>query len=416
MTESDDREIDTHGLSPHDPERVLREKLDEMESQENASFRVYRQHSGNTSKMAFCFTVPADQFSFEELLQKIKDEYGAGDYRIHLRGATEYGKNQLIANQVVSVEATRTANPAPQQSQANELAPIVERMQERMEAMQQRMEERLTAVQSQPQQDPTEMMQKMMATMASMQEMMGGNQGPAKKEKSLIEQIEEAEKIAERFGKMQQEDGGFGQLMREGLQPLIQLAQQHAGQKSEAGNGASPKPNPAQPPAKTGQPAQPTRSQQEMEQQLGPFAHSIRTLLFAAQKNGDPETYADMALDFMSEDQYDDVFRFLSSDGCIDAVIEYVPEVANHREWFESLRRSILASLDVGDAPDETGAHVAGDNSAADAGQPGDPDGAPAGPDGHAEDAPGHGQDGAGSEDAPADSESRAADRLDATE
>lgn len=381
-------------IPAHDPEMTLAEKIDELQAEENAVINVYRQQSGNNSKMPFLFTVPIDKYTIPELQQYIRDNYGGGDFRIHIRDG-----RKVVANKLLSIEAPKD-NPDPKAQQGNDLAPVVERMMDRME----RIEERLAQPQAQPpQQDPVDLFTKMAGAMAQFQQAMPQpNPQPAGQQKSLVEQLEEARRVNEMFSEMGagKDDGGFGQLMREGLQPLIQLAQQHAGQKKESGNGASP--NPAQPPATTGQPAQPTRSKEEMERQLGPFANSIRTLLFAAQKNGDPETYADMALDFMSEDQYDDVFRFLSSDGCIDAVIEYVPEVANHREWFEALRRSILASLDVGEGSDDTTGHVAGDDSAADAGQPGDPDGAPAGANGHAQDATGDGEDGAGGEDAAA--------------
>lgn len=354
--ETTPRPTNDDDFAQYDPMQDLMQKLDEMESQENASFRVYRQHSGNTSKMSFLFTVPADQFSLEELLSKIRDEYGGGDFRVHLRGPTNAGTNQLIANRIFSIE-TKQEKERPIETKTNELAPVVDRLMERIERMEERDRER--AMQNhQPPADPFAMMERVTGMLSNLGGFMPQQN---QQQKSLLEQMKELKELQEMAGDLSGEsNSGFTELVKNGLQPMLDIMKEDAKARKEARESGQPY-QPAQP-----QPQQNPTGNNAM-QNLGSLDEgtkamlsNVRTLLVAAQRNGNPDTYADIVLDFVPEEKHIELFNFLSLPDCIETVKKHFPEVAAHETWFITLRDSILAQFDGDDGPGDTSDHVDG--------------------------------------------------------
>jgi hypothetical protein len=188
-------------------------------------------------------------------------------------------------------------------------------------------------------------------------------------------------------------------MMRETLGPLIQLAQSEADRKKsgQAQSSQQPQPKERRPnPSNNG--SEQTMNRSEMEQAIGPMANQVKTLLAAAQRGGDPEVYASVVLDFIPAEQYAQVYEFLSSDGCLDAIIRYVPEVEQYREWFDGLRIAIIGELDVPGEDDDTSAHVDGSDQSGAGDGDGDTGGPAAGSRGHSQDVADHEPHGHGSE------------------
>ena len=134
---------------------------------------------------------------------------------------------------------------------------------------------------------------------------------------------------------------------------------------------------------------------------------NVKTLIVAAQRNGDPEVYSSMVLDFIPEDKYVQLYNFLIIPDSIDTAIHHVPEMANHREWFEALRTGILEQLAPEDGDGDNADHADAETEVAarqreDAGH-GDAGGTPAGEGGGAQDASHNGEDRPGGKDSPSD-------------
>jgi len=398
MADESEHIQETYGIEAYDPGASIASRLDEMDSHGQAVFNVYEQLEGNTSKMPFLFTVPADQYSIEQLLSKIASEYGGGNYRVHLRGPTEAGSNQLIANQVFPVKAPKTP-PEPAKTAGTDTDKLLEYMRERdrkTDEQLQEMRRELNEARNRPanETDPFQAMERAMGVMSQMHGMMPqGNNGAAKgKEKSLMEQIREAKEISEFFQSNSGEQSEFTSLLREGVGPLIELA------KAQRGNPQNPQQGKTEmhaPESATNNAAQPNN----MDQIIG--GH-VQFLLKAAEKNGDPEVYADMVLDFTPQEYYGQLHEFLSQPNAIDVLAQKVPPISQHGEWFTALQAAILSNLDVGDTGGETDAHATptGDNPTT---GHRDPDRGSGGPHGDTPDPAGYVEDGGGGKNALAD-------------
>jgi len=375
---------DDYGLDAYDPGDVIARALDEMDAHEQASFNVYEQLEGNSSKMPFLFTVAADQYTIEQLLSKIAHEYGGGNYRIHLRGSTTQGKNLLIANQVFPVKEPK--RPPENEAKANDTSTdkLLEYMRERDRKTDEQMSELRREVteartsRGSENADPFNAMERAMQVMAQMHNMIPqGNGSPAGKQKSLIEQLHEAKEISKYFSESTGEQSEFVSLIREGLGPLIEMAKSQNSHNQSQNTTGNQNMNGA--PQSQSQP-KPTSTEQEMQQTIG--GH-VQFLLQAAARNGDPEVYADMVLDFTPEQHYAQLREFLMQPNALEVITAKVPAIAQHLEWFKSLKTAILASLDAGDDDGETSTHVPEQRDhRSDATGHGDPDGPPSGEDG----------------------------------
>lgn len=395
---------ETHHETPHgeddlpvyDPSDELAGKVEELQAEDNAVINVYRQLSGNNAKMPFLFTVPIDKYTIPELQQYIRDNYGGGDFRIHIR----HGRH-VVANKLLTIEAPKAA-PVQEQPRNNELQPVVDRLMDRIDRMEERISERNNNPAPQPaQKDPMDVMKETISLIGSMQGLFPQQKSNAR-EKSLLEQIEEAEKIYERLGRNRNDDGGFGQLMRDGLSPIIQIMQEEARARRE---GRAPNPSAKSQPKTDGGNSSTQSSGSEMD--AGNMMNHVRTLVAAAERGGDPEVYAEVVLDFVPEEKQDEVGAFLSDPNSIDIIIGHFPQAEQHRDWMNSLREAILRSLDLDGAEGDTGGHAdEGAPAGTGTGNPGpdDIDRTGAGAGGDTSDASSHVPDREGSEAASYDS------------
>jgi len=389
----------TPSAEAFDPQDAILQKIDEMDSMENATFRVYRQNEGNSSKMDFLFTVPVDKYTvFDDLLSYIRDNYGGGDYRIHLRGPTDTGSNQLITNKLFSIAEPKKA----ESQQRNEMTSVVESMMGELRAMREEMNRAYTERANQPQQasqNPMDMMKSMVEMMTMMHGMMPQpNQIQPKTLAEQMKELKEMREFAEEFGGDGKSDG-FSSLVKDGLKPMMDLIQQETKMRQEARQrGVEYQPPKQNPDQKGTAEVNPSELDEGTKAMLG----NVKTLIIAAQRGGDPETYADMVLDFLPQEKYMELYNFLIIPDCMDTIIHHVPEVGNHREWFEKLRVGILESLAPDGDDGDNGGHADGQDDQI-AGH-GDDAGTPAGEGRGAGDVADDGKDRSGRENASTDS------------
>src|SRR3990172_8200056 len=168
-----DDQADTDG--PSDEELAFEKFRTEFtESEDYAKLTVYRQPTGpggkpGQKKLAFLFEAGIDEYSFSQLLSKLRDEYGTGTYRIQSRDAA----GTLQFNRAVEIEATKRSTASREPESTTEL---LRTMQEMMAAQQERTEAmlaRLSPRNSVPAVDPMAAMQASMAIFTQMMAAMG---------------------------------------------------------------------------------------------------------------------------------------------------------------------------------------------------------------------------------------------------
>jgi hypothetical protein len=80
------------------------------------------------------------------------------------------------------------------------------------------------------------------------------------------------------------------------------------------------------------------------------IAYYLGFLVSKAQADADPELYAEMVLDNLTDEQLIPMLN--RGPALIDDFIAAVPAVANHRPWFESLIAAVTNALKVDDTSD----------------------------------------------------------------
>lgn len=89
-------------LDPEDnepsQETALTNLLAELGGSEDILVNIYRQPGNGKQRMEYLFTVAPDDYQLGPLLEKVRDEYGGGQYRIRV-----YQNGGLIANRPISI-------------------------------------------------------------------------------------------------------------------------------------------------------------------------------------------------------------------------------------------------------------------------------------------------------------------------
>jgi hypothetical protein len=143
-------------------------------------------------------------------------------------------------------------------------------------------------------------------------------------------------------------DSSFGGMLRDVLRsPIVAAAVQNS-----MSPPPPPEPRPAPPAPQISQakttPTPPPSSQPSAENNM--IAYYLGFLVSKAQADADPELYAEMVLDNLTDEQLIPMLN--RGPALIDDFIAAVPAVANHRPWFESLIAAVTNALKVDDTSD----------------------------------------------------------------
>jgi hypothetical protein len=356
----------------------------ELRDIQNGKVRVSRKSNKQGSPGGYLFTIGSDEMSLDDLMDKIRREYGGGEYRLRVtrsNGAFAINRDVSIAEPLTP--AVQVAPPVAPASD-DRLASILMSMQENnrllMDSMRQQQLAQAESMQTvfveiiraqaqrEPspaaaQQSPTDML----AMMGMFKELFGSEKH-ADPMKVFLQGVDFAKKMTGGDG----DDNPVIEMLKTLAPPLLALAQQGA---------PMPRPPmvmqraPALPQQPVAQPAPPVvdtngrsnvqgdggvsemtelsgdqgsagdlsvdDSEQllELARQMAPY---INVLTTAATIDADPETYANMVLDMVQPEQ---VLAIVGNDQRYGDLLAQIPGIEDLREWFDSLRACLVELL-----------------------------------------------------------------------
>lgn len=330
-----------------------------------------------TSKSAHCFSCAVDRYSFSELLEYIRENYGAGVFRII---GIESGRKGVVFNKLIeiaeSVSPKAPASETPLQNPANvfeSAAKIMAESAARTEALIARLSESRQAA---PVLDPMDMMTKMAGLFSSI---MGVAPRPAAAASDdLLGQLEKLAKIKDLLGGFgggggDDKESNFYDVVKAGLTsfgPALAALAVRGAQQSQTPALSQPDQVviPATRPA-PGNYDKPGPTRQTVSQGDPAMKKQIDVLVQNAKMGVSPSMLAQTILDMTPDEKIDDLGAMLDDPQMIDKMAQLNPEVSTFRDFFDKLRTALLALLDEGEAdtlpPDQAPAQGSADDSGA---------------------------------------------------
>ncbi len=301
---------------------------------------IYRQGEGKN--LSFLFRTNPDEMTGGEIMERCRDNYGTGDFRVHIRDGA-----RIVKNAPFSVEAKKEPDPATTAGNSNlELVAIMQSSNDRMLTMFQTTMAAFAEAfkgNQQPQQtfDPIAAQASLMQQLVALKSM----SEPKDKTKDAVDMFVQGISLAKDLSPKDGETNSSDILVK-ALEmfggPMAEMAKSNLGaQTAPALPSPMGPPNPMQPPAPTGDPQVDADAKKEYEMGLQKMVlnQQLQFLLRQAAANKDPELYAELLLDQAGEER---VLAFVGQENAIDQLVELNGEVANHRVWFEALRVAIL--------------------------------------------------------------------------
>jgi hypothetical protein len=315
---------------------------------------VYRQGEGKN--ISFLFRTSPDEMSGGEIMERCRDNYGTGDYRIHIRQGP-----RIVHNRGFSVEARK--EPDPITTQASGTADILALMQannasnsQMFMATMTAMAEALKGREPPPPPDPVAMQNSMIQALVALK----GLAVPEQPAKDPVELLIQGVQLAAEL-KPSEGDTNANDLVLAGLKafaPTITeatrqgLAHQAAGQPQPGAPGAPGAPGPGRPGD------QQTTADAAREKEVGlrqvMMRQQLAWLVKQASVGKNPDLYAELLLDQVGEQT---VLEFIGKPDALEQLAGIEPRVKDYSVWFEELRGCILELT----AP-EDGGHIEKEN------------------------------------------------------
>jgi hypothetical protein len=346
--EAPPEDVTTLLFTEDDPEEAEIDALEGMISEFSGAadtvVNVYRQGDGKS--LSFLFRTNPGEMTGGEIMERTRDGYGTGDYRVHIRKGP-----RLVANKPFSVES-KIEPEIPVANQGMDLTAIMAMMQDNNNRTMQMFSETMKAIaggqNNQPVFDPVAMQASNMQTIAALKSLSDPKPDNAKGAiEMFIQGITLAKDLQPKDGETNSADlllkglEMFGGPIAEATKAGMLRAQNtDATKPGFAGAQLSP-PNPMAPPQPTGDPQVDADARKEYEMGLEKMMlnQQLNFLLRQAAANKDPELYAELLLDQAGEEK---VLAFVGQENAIDQLIALNGEVQNYRGWFEHLRDAIL--------------------------------------------------------------------------
>ncbi len=317
---------------------LLNALADLGQTDNDAKVNVYRADAikGNRGG-AFLFSCSPDEFS----LEKLRDEYGGGNYRVHVRA-----NGGLVANKLVAVEEPKNKPALPQaQIAADVMQPITAMTQAMITGF-----ENLGKLIIQSQQ-PKESRADMLRELLLYKEIFGASNQPQVNPLEFVKQgIDLAKELGAGGGKetgtmdvMMQLLDTFGKPIAETIanaqaqQRLNPPQVQPVVSAPQLTNNAVIAPVPASAAVMTE--SQPVQLDGDTMQAMRGY---LDFLIAQAQAGNDVYTYAGMVLDSAPTEQID---QFIDRPDWLNYLAQFQPEIRNHELWFTQLRDAIKELL-----------------------------------------------------------------------
>ena len=303
-------------------------------------------------KLSFLFEAALDEYSYSQLLSKLRDEYGSGFYKIQARNE----KGQLKLNKTVAVEAPAEDTD---KASADNGSGVIAQVSQTLADQQTEMRELLRDNFSRPQNDPIDTIVKVAGAVAPILTALGiSRPEAAPAPKTLVDQLTEFKMLQELFGG----DGSDGIGGDANLYSLLTAtvnsfggpiaaaiaAGAQSGELNTQGVAALPAPKPTEIEKVTDQ----QKHDMEMRKQ-------IHILIQNAKTGIPPEHFAGILVNYTPEDKQDELWDFISAEKCVDTIIELEPAAEPYREWFVALRLAVIDLMadtekDLQDEPGES--------------------------------------------------------------
>lgn len=289
---------------------------------------VYRQ--GDGKNLSFLFRTNPDEMTGGELMEKCRDNYGTGDYRIHIRKGS-----RLVKNAPFSVEAKKEPDPATlQHNQGMDITAIMAMMQENNNRTMQMFSETMKAIAGNNNNaapfDPVAAQASLMQQLLALKQMSEPKDQSKDAVAMLIQGLTLAKDLGPKDGETNSSD-----ILLEGIKQFAPAIAQATkmGQAAIPGNGAALAP-PGDEQATADAEREKTMGMRSMmlRQQLG-------FLVKQAESGKNPDLYAELLLDQLGEAV---VLDFVGKPDALDKLGQINPGVMGQQIWFEALRDAIL--------------------------------------------------------------------------
>jgi len=289
---------------------------------------VYRQGEGKN--LSFLFRTNPDEMTGGEIMERCRDNYGTGDFRVHIRKGS-----RLVKNAPFSVEAKKEPDPASVQANSGmDITAVMAMMQENNNRTMQMFSETMKAVAGQnnnaPVFDPVAAQASLMQQLAALKQMSEPKDDSKSAVTMLIQGIELASKLAPKDGETNSTD-----VLLEGIKQFAPAIASMANMPRAPAPGTG---------AQIGPPldAQ-AAADAEREKNMGirnmVLRQQLGFLVKQAESGKNPDLYAELLLDQLGEVV---VLDFIAKPDALDQLGTINPGVMGQRVWFEQLRAAIL--------------------------------------------------------------------------
>lgn len=336
------------------------------------AYRIPLDADGNPSvakgsRQILLGTWPHQQFSYDDLIAKIKVEFLKPGETAAIRFAgTQPGRRGVVFNKIVTLQRAADSGSAIATSGGLDSVGLLRAFQEAT-AAQQAMTERLLASRAEPAKPMSESVKEWLAILAPIL-------GPAvlamvnrPKEKSdlegLIGAVLKLKGLADDAGGGRDDDSSTMSIIKavapEGLKLLTAIAQNQQPRPALPVSGARRVVRRVAPPIDHKQPAPqpaptpPPEPATEVDPMLAQLKPQLDTLAEMAQQGADPAEVAKLVLETLpSTDEVDEqVLKLVSSPESFGRLYILSPAFGTQREWGEKLRLAILAEFPEEESP-----------------------------------------------------------------
>lgn len=357
MRDPDER-VDDYDAEPDEdqsPEDRVIELLQGADGEGRAQVKVYRSGKSGTE---YCGTYGAAEFE-ERNLDLIRENFGAGEYRILLYGPLpsdprRMGLRSKVVVRIAESRAPLLANPAAPRT--SDLAEVMRVMTEQNQQFQQTI---VNALQSRP--DPGAQLRETLGLMTAMREAMGLHTQPQTKSTigEVVDAIRELKAVSGELGGDGAKEKDTGENLVELAKPVIELVSQAMNERRAPVSESAPlpaievpasirQPNPAPAPS---QPEIPDMGLKDLA-----LVFVLQNLVKMAEKNEDIEKGAEIVYEKLP----DELIELMELPHWFEVLAQTTQrvgiDIAPHQEWFTKVRDRTLAMFeeDAQDEGDET--------------------------------------------------------------
>lgn len=326
--------------------------LAELGGISEARVMVYRFDRGGAMQYVATMT-PEEVQSEASLLEHVRQEFGGGTYRIHVRDGSG-----LIANRRIDIAERKQPGP---DAGLSSIAALFERQAQQFERTLQALMPRASAAESED---------AMLSRLKIMSEIVRGDGGSQRQRDADPSKMIELLLQGIAMGKEMQPAGGaatedvlvsalsaFAPVIAEAAKAKPAPVRRPAAAAPAVPVKASPA---AASPAPTAAPAE------EQEDQAEQLRALLALVLRAARADSDPGIYVGMVIDQVGEEN---VALLLEQPDPLGMLAKFEPAVAEHREWFERLLNEVgeLLNAEETDSRDADGSAIGPRGGAPDA-------------------------------------------------